>query len=206
MTSIQKAQKASKNPNHDKYWRINSLPDDMRDLIIDLLKQHSPRMVAETIREAGYHLDIQPITLMHCLETYRREKISADECLNPYIIEKLSSRLKTSVNCFAEMSELISLQKERIRLARFEELDGKLSPEVNKQVHLMTRMIKVYSDMGIKAGLMGTFVSEFNRDSKENEEAEVFDVRNIFFRILRNIGLDSPEKLTALINNNYMIE
>jgi hypothetical protein len=185
--SLAKAQKASKDPNHDKLWRVNSLPPETKKRTDEMLRRHSPRTVAELQQEEGYNTDIQAVTLCHILEQYRREKIPADDLINPYMVEKLTARLKTNVNVFSEMSELISLQKERIRLARMEEIDGKLSQEVTKSLHLMGRLLKIYADMGIKAGLMGSFVNQFTRECQQDEEMEVFDVRNIFFKVLRGM-------------------
>ena len=45
LTSIQKAQLCSKDPSHDKFWRVNSLPSEVFERVFEMLKRHSPKTV-----------------------------------------------------------------------------------------------------------------------------------------------------------------
>jgi len=186
-TSIKKAQSASKDPNHDKLWRVNTLPPEVYQRTYEMLKRHSPRTVAELLQEDGFHTDIKGITLAHILEKFRSEKIPQHQLLNPYILERLTSEIKKNVNVFSEMSDLIALQRSRIRKALLaEEESGQLAQETNKQLHLQARMIKIYGDLGIKAGLMNEFINTFLRENTEGDECMVMETRDLFWRILEH--------------------
>lgn len=200
ISSIAKGQPLSTGSAHGKHGRIDGLPDDLRELVDDLVTRHSSRTVAEVIRDAGHCLDIAPVTLQHYVDAYRRERIPPERCINPFLVERLTSRLRRNVNCLTAMSDLIALQQERIGIARMGELDGTLDPEVNKQIHLMTRMLKVYSDMSIKAGLMGLHVSQYAKECQLEEESMMIETSDIFFRILRGVGVNNPDELETWLD------
>jgi hypothetical protein len=203
LSSIQQAQAASKDLNHDKFWRVNSLPADRIEQTVEMLKRHSPRTVAELLQEDGYHTDIKAISLSHILEKYRAEKIPAHQLISPYLVERLTSELKRNVNVFSEMSDLITLQRNRIRAALLvEEESGQLLPETNKQLHLQARMIKVFGDLGLKSGLLSEFIQTYLQESQLADEAMTRETRSMFLRFfqykMQAGGLD--EVLTELTN------
>lgn len=183
ITAMQKAQAVAHKPDHDPLWRINTLPADRYEQTVEMLKRHSPRTVAELLQEDGYHTDIQAVTLSHILERFRSEKIPRSQMLDPYVLGRLTSEVKKQVNVFSELSELIMLQRERIRKAvLMEEESGELLPELNKQIHLQTRLIKVMGDFGIKSNLMNEFIQGFLKESQELDSFVTRETKDMFLR------------------------
>lgn len=181
--SIKKAQQASLDKSHDKFWRINTLPSEVHERVYEQLKRHSPRTVAELLQEDGYHTDIKAITLAHILEKFRSQKIPRHQLLNAYVVERIAGDMRKNVNVLAELSDMIMLQRERIRRAVLEEEEtGELLPETNKQLHLQNRLLKTYGDLGIKSGLMSEFIRDFMTESQLAEEAMTLETRHMFLR------------------------
>ncbi|MEI6088659.1 MAG: hypothetical protein WCR66_13790 [Bacteroidota bacterium] len=105
MQSIEKAQKASKNASNDKFARINELPEDKRELLLDMLKRHSPNFVAEEMQSWGFSVDIKTITLSHILEKYRKNNIHISEIISSHVVAKETARLRKGIDFINELQE-----------------------------------------------------------------------------------------------------
>jgi hypothetical protein len=192
--SIHKAQKASKDPKHDKFKRIKSLPPELYQNTLNMLKRHSPRVIAELLQDEGFNTDIQPVTLAHILEDFRSATIPLDEMVDPYVVGKITERYKTNVNVFSETSDLILMQKERVRQARLKEQEtGELSPDGTKQIHTMARLLKTYGDLGIKAGLLNSFIDEFQKSILQEQDYIYCSVDRMAFNLFKKMYQDNPK-------------
>lgn len=181
--SIKKAQAVAHDPNHDPLWRVNTLPSKLYEQTYEMLKRHSPRTVAELLQEEGYHTDIKAITLAHILERFRSDRIPRHQLLNVYVVERLTSEAKKQINVFTELSDLLGVNSMRIRKALLaEEETGVLSAEVNKQLHLQSRLLKIYGDMGIKSGMMSHFIQSFMRETQQIDDMMTRETRDMFLR------------------------
>ncbi|MDO9067831.1 MAG: hypothetical protein Q7W05_05175 [Deltaproteobacteria bacterium] len=212
MSSVAKAQKASKDPSNDKFKRINEIPDEKRKLFLDLLRKgHSPQSVAEEMQILGFNKDMQLVSLRHLIEKYRKQHIPVTELISPYMVAKETSRLKKGVNFINGIIDLIDLQTERIRSMRIEEIENnthnsKLGDEIVKQGKLHTQ----YVDMSVKAGLYQTFIKEIIDEINEKDERPYGnklayaalqnpDIRAMVHHSLNNmlIELDAEDELAA---------
>ena len=183
LTAIQKAQSVAHDPNHDPLWRINSLPTEVYDRTYGMLKQHSPRTIAELLQEEGYHTDIKAVTLSHILERFRSAKIPKHQLLNVYVVERLTTEVRKQVNIFSELSDLIELQSMRIRKAVLnEEESGELSGETNRLLHLQSRMLKIYADVAVKGGMMDNFIQSFTREAQSVDNMVTRETKDMFLR------------------------
>lgn len=186
--AIVKAQKA-KTPGNDPFKRITGMTPERRQLVDSLLLVHSPAQVAEVMQvDWGESTDIARVSLSHVLEKYRTATIPIDKILNPFMVGRLTEKVRRSVNALAAMSDLLELQQERLRYARIEELEkGVLTPSVDKQVTLTNRLLRNYSDLAYKAGLIDLFTSDFKRVSAEEEEQFEFSLGQLYWKTMRRI-------------------
>lgn len=197
-TGIVKAQAASQAKGHDKYSRINSLPSDKYTLVVDLLKGQSPYHIAEIIQnDWGFNTDITQKHLAHLLEDFRRVNIPLNQIVNPYVIERLCSNLRVNINVLSEFSESIMLQKERLRQARLLEIEaGELLPTTDKQIHILTRLLKCYGDLAIKSGLLQHFSDAFTKDILD-EETYLFNETDKIMRVFAGAVLTVEKAISG---------
>lgn len=202
LTPIQKAQaaaKASKAGTHDPFARINALPPEQLELVVGMLRGHSPALVARTIQQDwGQCLDVTELTLAHQLERFRAAKIPASELLNPYVISKLTESYRKSVNVISEQSALVEMQMERLRQARPEEVEaGELLKTVDRQAALLNRLLKTLADIGYKAGLLNQYMADFNRFHEADDADVTFTLQKLYFSTFRRMQREDPEGFEA---------
>ncbi len=202
---LKKAQEASlsaKKGTHDPFARINALPPEQYELVLGMLKGHSPYVVARTIQQDwGQCLDVTEVTLAHQLERFRAAKIHPSQLLNPYVVSRITEQFRRNVNVISEQSALIEMQMERLRQARLQEIEsGALLPVVDKQATLLNRFLKNYADIACKAGLLNHYISDFNRFHETEDDDVTFTLQKLFFSTFRRMQREDPEGFEAVLS------
>jgi len=205
-TALQKAQKASKNPNHNQFERLTSLPQEKFDIVVSMIKKgHSPRLIARTMQtDWAESNDVSEKHLARILERYRIKHVPLHDIVDPYVMSSIVTKVKRNINHLEAMSELVELQQERLRHARLEEEWGvELLPKVDKQITLLTRILRNYADISYKAGLTDIFVTEFRRQTDELEQQVVCSMETIHRTFIRNFYLDDPKNFEIRLKNLF---
>ncbi len=194
-SGIEKAQKASKAVNHDPFERINNLPPEQYEIVLSMLKAHSPYAVAKTIQQDWEQcLDVTELTLAHQLERFRAAKIPLEQLMNPYVIARLTEQVRRNVNVISEQSTLIEMQMERLRQVRLQEVEsGVLSPMVDKQTSLLNRLLKNYGDIAFKCGLLNHYAADFRKIAEREQQQLEFCLPDMFFSIFRDLYAEDPD-------------
>jgi hypothetical protein len=193
---LAKAQKSSQDPQHDKFERITSLPPDKREKVDSMASHgHSPRLIARTMQvDLGESLDVTEKHLARVIERYRLAHIPINEMLDPYVLSRFTEKVRRSVNHISELGSLIDLQKERLRHARLEELDaGKLSQATDKQLALLNRLLRSYSDAAAKSGLIDIFAADYRRDIDGQDDEHIFTMEKVFKGFVKQLHSADPQ-------------
>ncbi len=190
------AQQASQDPQHDKFKRINSLPPDRLEIVDSMARHgHSPVLIARTMQvDWGESLDVTEKHLARVVERYRLAHISIDQILDPYVLSRFTEKVRRSVNHISELGSLINLQKERLRQARLEELEiGKLLQGTDKQLALLNRLLRSYSDAAAKSGLIDIFAADYRRDIDGQDDEHIFTMEKVFKGFVKQLHSADPQ-------------
>lgn len=201
MKSIEKAQKASKTPGNDKFSRINQLPEEEFSLVVDLLRRHSPRTVAEEMQSRGFCKDIATISLTHLLEKFRRLHVPISDLISPYMVAKETGRLRRNVNFINEITDLIDLQKERIRNMIIREEEKNLNEsKTGEEIVRLGKLLSNYVDMSIKAGIFQKIAEDIKEDAdcKQTDKGSILlmqapmdnDIKSMVHHSIQNMIID----------------
>lgn len=193
---LAKAQQASQDPEHDKFGRITSLSPDKRDIVDSMARHgHSPALIARTMQtDWGESLDVTEKHLARVVERYRVAHVPIDQMLDPYVVSRFTEKVRRNVNHISELSTLIDLQKERLRQVRLEEVEaGKPLQATDKQIALLNRLLRSYSDAACKSGLVDIFASDYRRDIEGQDDEHIFSMELVFKGFIRKLHTTDPQ-------------
>jgi hypothetical protein len=191
-----KAQQAAQDPQHDKFERITSLSPDKRDIVDSMARHgHSPALIARTMQtDWGESLDVTEKHLARVVERYRVAHVPIDQMLDPYVVSRFTEKVRRNVNHISELSTLIDLQKERLRQVRIEEVEaGKPLQATDKQIALLNRLLRSYSDAACKSGLVDIFASDYRRDIEGQDDEHIFSMELVFKGFIRKLHSTDPQ-------------
>ncbi|MCP3176099.1 hypothetical protein MJO47_03200 [Desulfuromonas sp. KJ2020] len=190
------AQQASQNPQHDKFGRLTSLsPDKLEKVHSMAVHGHSPRLIARSVQvDMGECLDITEKHLARIIERYRVAHVPIDQMIDPYVLSRFTEKVRRNVNHISELSALIDLQKERLRQVRLEELEaGKPLQITDKQIALLNRLLRSYSDAACKSGLVDIFASDYRREIEGQDDEHVFSMEMVYKGFVRQLHATDPQ-------------
>ena len=97
------------------------------------------------------------------------------------------------IDNISELSILIDLQKERLRQVRLDEMEaGKPLQATDKQIALLNRLLRSYSDAACKSGLVDIFASDYRRDIEGQDDEHIFSMELVFKGFIRKLHSTDP--------------
>ncbi len=185
--------------NYSCRWSTSLTPDKLGTVDSMARHGHSPVLIARTMQaDWGESLDVTEKHLARVIERYRLAHVPINEMADPYVISRFTEKLRRSVNHISELSDLIGLQKERLRQVRLEELEaGKLLQSSDKQIALLNRLLRSYSDAACKSGLVDIFAADYRRDIEGQNDDPVFSMERVFQGFIRQLHASDPQNFES---------
>ncbi len=142
----------------------------------------------------GESLDVTEKHLARVIERYRVTHVPIGQMLNPYVLSRFTEKVRRNVNYLSELSSIIELQKERLRWARLEELEaGKLLQSSDKQIALLNRLLRSYSDAACKSGLVDIFAADYRKNLDSQEDEHIFTMEMVYKGFVKQLHASDPQ-------------